>query len=103
MEEFVVISPFLRLAGLALLLGLTAFASSAADANSLGANLNIRSPSQGFSQSVYAGGGRPNMGQPSYTPPPYNYGGPGPRVHYFDRNTEFDGATDNSIHGKLPK
>jgi hypothetical protein len=103
MEEFIMIGPFLRAAGIALLLGLTAFSGSAAEANSFGANLNIRSPSQSFPQSVYAGGGRPNMGQPSYTPPPYNYGGSRSRVHYFDRDTEFVGATDNSTNGKLPK
>jgi hypothetical protein len=97
------INSLLRRTSLALLLGLTAFGISAAEANSFGAHLNIRSPSQSFPQSVYAGGGRPNMGQPSYTPPPNSYGGPGPRVHYFDRNTQFDGATDNSTNGKLPK
>jgi hypothetical protein len=97
-------SPLLRRAGLALALTLTAFSGSAAEAASFSANLNIRSPSQSFPQSVYAGGGRPNTGQPSYTPPPYNYGGPRPRVHEFDYKTQFDGMTENnSTNGKLPK
>src|ERR1039457_539236 len=103
MEEFVMISPLLRRASLALLLGLTAFGGSAAEANSFGAHFNIRSPSQSFPQSAYAGGGRPSIDRGSYAPPPNSYGGPRPRIHYFDRNTEFDGATNNSTNGKWPK
>ena len=96
---------FARPAGFAVVLGLIVAGGSAAEAGSFGANLNIRTSSQNFPQTVYAGGGRnPNVGPgTTYTPPPYSYGGPSPRVHKFDRNTEFDGATGNSTNGKLPK
>ena len=93
---------FLRPAGLALLFGFTALSASAANAGSFGSNFNVRSPSQSFPQTVYAGGGRPNIGQPSYTPPPNNYGAPRPRVHEFDYKTQFDGINENnSTNGKL--
>jgi len=93
-------NPLLRVAGLALLVGLVAADASAAQAGSFGANLNIRTGSQTFPQTVYAGGGRPQTAGPSTTPPPYNYGGPhGPRGHVYDRDTQFDGVTDASTHG----
>lgn len=98
---------FARPAGFALVLGLIALGGSAAEAGSFGfgANLNIRTSSQNLPQTVYASGGHnPNVGPgETYTPPPYSYGGPSPHVHTFDCNTEFDGATDNSTNGKLPK
>ena len=93
-------SRFLRPARLALLIGMVAAGCSAAQAGSFGANLNIRTGSQTFPQTVYAGGGRPQTAGPSITPPPYNYGGlHGPRGHVYDRDTQFDGVTDASTHG----
>jgi hypothetical protein len=92
-------NPLLRLAGLALLIGMVAADGSTAQAGSFGANLNIRTSSQSFPQTVYAGGGRPQTAGPSVTPPPYNYGRPGPRVHVYNRDTQFDDVTDASTHG----
>jgi len=99
------IRAFLRSAGLALLVGWTAVDGSVAEAANIGANLNIRSPSQSFPQSVYGGVGRDvtrGYGA-AYTPPPYSYGSRS-RAHEFDPNTQFDGMTgNNSTNGKLPK
>lgn len=95
-------NPLPRPAGLVLCIGLIALGGSAAQAGSFGANMNIRTGAQNFPQTVYAGGGRPQTMGPSYTPPPYNYGGPrSPRVHVYDRDTQFDGVTDASTHGLL--
>lgn len=98
------ISHFLRTAGLVLLVGLTAFGGSVTEAANI-ANLNIRSPSPNFPQSVYSGAGRDlTRGYGTYTPPPVSCNGPRSRVHEFDPNTQFDGVTgDNSTNGKPPK
>ena len=91
--------------GIALVVGLIAIGGSVAEAGTFGANLNIRTSAQTVPQTVYAGSGRyPNVGLGTGTaPPPYSYGRPGPRVHEFDRNTQFNGMNDNSTNGKLPK
>jgi hypothetical protein len=52
------INPLLRPAGLALLVGLTAFGGPVTEAASIGVNLSIRSPAPVLSPSVYSGGGR---------------------------------------------
>lgn len=96
--------PLIRSAGLALLFGLIALGGSAAEAGNFGVNLNIRT--QNFPQPVFAGGRSPNVGLgTSTTPAPAgSYGRLGtPRVHEFDKSTQFDGMTDSSANGKLPK
>jgi hypothetical protein len=104
LKEPAMFSLFGRPAGLALLSGLIALGGSAAEAGSFGANLNIRT--QNFAQPVYVGGRQPNVGLGTGTAaPPVSYGGPGPgsRAHLFEKNTQFDGMTDTSASGKLPK
>lgn len=94
----------LRPAGLALLFGLTALGGPVAEAGSFGTNLSIRT--QNFPQPVFAAGRQPNVGLgTSTTPAPAgSYGRLGtPRVHEFDKNTQFDGMDDSSASGKFPK
>jgi hypothetical protein len=104
-KEPAMMNPFLRPARLALLVGLIVLSGSAAEAGNFGANLNIRTSSQSFPQTVLATG-RPSLVGlgTSTTPPPPIYQGGGPhRPHAFDPNTQFDGVTDTSTNGKLPK
>ena len=98
------IRPLLCSAGLALFVGLTALGGSAAEAGNFGANLNIRTSTQTLPQTSFVGVRHVGLG-PVTTPPPPVYQGPGPRphAHSFDRNTQFDGMTDSSANGNLPK
>jgi hypothetical protein len=94
---------FLRPARIVLVAGLIAAGGSVANAGNFGGNLNIRTSAQNAPQTVFAGrSSNAGLGT-STTAPPYSYGRPGPRVHEFDRNTQFNGMTDTSATGKLPK
>jgi hypothetical protein len=64
-------SHLLRLAGIALLFGLTTSSGSAAEAASLGANLSIRTMTLDFPQTAFAGSDRlSNVDDRTTTTPP---------------------------------
>jgi hypothetical protein len=95
------ISPLLRSAGLALLVGLTAFGGPVTEAASIGVNLSIRSPAQVLPPSIYSGDGRNfTRDYDADTPPPVAHGGSRSRIHEFDPNTQYNGMTDGTANGK---
>ena len=95
------ISPLLRSAGLALVVGLTVFGGRVTEAASFGVNLSIRSPTPVLPPSVYSGGGRSfTRNYEADTPPPVGRGGSRSRVHEFDPNAQYNRMTDSTANGK---
>jgi hypothetical protein len=95
------INPLLRPAGLALLVGLTAFGGPVAEPASIGVNLSIRSPAPVLSPSVYSGGGRSfTRDYEADTLPPVTPGGSRSRVHAFDPNAQYNRMTGSTANGK---